>query len=110
MDQYDYTPEPEFSIETLNPTVTVNMVDTGLDDGDNSSNVTFEFSEAVSGFADTDLTVVGGTISAFTMVDADSYTATFTATDGFDGTGSVTVTNTLAETVTVSADATGDAE
>ena len=73
------------------PTVTVDIVDSSLSDSDNSSNVTFEFSEDITGFTLGDLTVVGGTVSAFTMVDSDSYTATFTATDGVAMTGSVTV-------------------
>jgi len=77
-------------LDTLNPTVTVDIVDTSLNDADNSSEVTFEFSEEVAGFEETDLTVVGGTISGFTKVDGDSYTATYTAADGFDGQGSVT--------------------
>ena len=79
------------SIDTLNPTVTVNIVDASLNDGDNSSLVTFEFSENVTGFDAGDLTPVGGTLSAFTTIDGDSYTATFTASDGIATTGSVTV-------------------
>ncbi len=77
--------------DTTPPNVTVNIVDASLNDNDNSSQVTFEFSETISGFTAGDLLVVGGTISAFTMVDGDSYTATFTATDGIQQIGSVTV-------------------
>ncbi len=72
--------------------MTVKIVDGALSDGDNSSLVTFEFSEAVTGLTAGDLTAVNGTLSGITMVDADSYTAIFTATDGFEGTGSVSVT------------------
>ncbi|MFN6012558.1 MAG: Ig-like domain-containing protein, partial [Microcystis sp.] len=36
--------------DTTPPTVTVNIVDTSLNDGDNNSLVTFQFSETVSGF------------------------------------------------------------
>jgi hypothetical protein len=39
------------AIDTLNPTLTVNIVDSSLNDGDNVSDVTFEFSENVTGFA-----------------------------------------------------------
>jgi PKD repeat protein len=53
--------------------------------------VTFEFSEDVTGFDISDLTPAGGTLSGFTVVDGDSYTATFTATDGVETTGSVAV-------------------
>ena len=38
------------AIDTLNPTVTVDIVDASLNDTDNSSLVTFAFSEAVTGF------------------------------------------------------------
>ena len=38
------------AIDTLNPSVTVNIVDAALSDADNSSLVTFEFSEDVTGF------------------------------------------------------------
>ena len=60
-------------------------------DADNASNVTFEFSEDVLDFDVTDLTVSGGVISGFTVVDGANYSATFTATDGIEATGSVAV-------------------
>ncbi|GBD52586.1 hypothetical protein BGM30_16790 [Microcystis aeruginosa NIES-298] len=78
---YDNTP----------PTVTVNIVDTSLNDGDNSSLVTFEFSETVNGFTVGDVNVSGGTLSDFTQVDGNSYTAIFTADDAVETTGSVSV-------------------
>ena len=43
------------AIDTLNPTVTVDIVDASLNDSDNSSLVTFTFSEAVTGFANADV-------------------------------------------------------
>src|SRR4029077_14703392 len=82
------------SIDRLNPTVSVDIADTSLNDGDPSSLVTFTFSEAPgASFTNADLTVVGGTLSTVTVDASDPtiYTATFTATDGFSGTGSVTV-------------------
>ena len=78
-------------IDTQNPTVTVNIVDGSQNDGNTSSNVTFEFSENVTGFVIGDLVAVGGTLSGFTTIDGNSYSVTFNATDGFQGTGSVTV-------------------
>ncbi|MCA9078897.1 MAG: trypsin-like serine protease, partial [Planctomycetaceae bacterium] len=78
-------------LDVIAPSVTVNIVDAALNDTDPSSQVTFEFSEDVSGFDAADLTPVGGALSNFTIVDGNSFTATFTATDGFAGTGSVTV-------------------
>ncbi len=54
--------------------------------------MTFTFSEAPTGFTDADLDVVGGTITDLVAtVDPLVWTAQFTATDGFTGTGSVTV-------------------
>ncbi|MGB1706494.1 MAG: DUF4347 domain-containing protein, partial [Rubripirellula sp.] len=88
--QTDYTPEAEFSIDTLNPTVTVSFVEVLLTDGSPSSVVTFEFSEDVVGFDETDLTPANGLLSGFSGTGS-SYQATFTADDGVDGVGSVTV-------------------
>lgn len=78
---YDNTP----------PTVTVDIVDASLNDGTNNSLVSFEFSEDVTGFADGDVSVSGGTLSDFTQVDGNSYTAIFTADDAVETTGSVSV-------------------
>ena len=78
---YDNTP----------PTVTVDIVNASLNDGTNSSLVTFEFSEDVTGFDNSDVNVSGGTLSDFTQVDGNSYTAIFTADDAVETTGSVSV-------------------
>ena len=53
--------------------------------------VTFEFSEDVTGFDAGDLSTVGGSISDFAIVDANTYTALFTASDDVALTGSITV-------------------
>ena len=79
------------TIDTKNPTLAVDIVDASLNDGTNSSLVTFEFSEDVTGFADGDVSVSGGTLSDFTQVDGNSYTAIFTADDGVETIGSVSV-------------------
>jgi hypothetical protein len=78
------------TVDTDNPTVTVDIVDASLSDADNASQVTFTFSETVSGFTSADLTVAGGTLSGFSG-SGDSYTATFTADDDSTTLGSVTV-------------------
>ncbi|MBI1311547.1 hypothetical protein GC176_09595, partial [bacterium] len=80
-----------YAIDTLAPTVTVNVVDAALNVGDKVSQVTFEFSEAVTGFDASDVSVNGGVLSNFMTVDADSFTATFTASDDTEATGSVSV-------------------
>ncbi|WP_292387379.1 Ig-like domain-containing protein, partial [Mesorhizobium sp.] len=81
------------TIDRVNPTVAVNIVDTALSDSDNSSVVTFTFSEAPVSFTAADITATHGTISGLAATaDPLVYTATFTAADGFTGTGSVSVT------------------
>ena len=81
------------AIDTTNPSLLVNIVDASLSDSDNTSPVSFTFSEAVSGFDLADIAATGGTVSALTTTDNISWSATFTATDGFSGTGSVSVAN-----------------
>ena len=80
-------------IDRLNPTATVNIVDTVLTDADSASVVTFTFSEAV----DQDSVAIAlenGTLSELTWNAAGTAaTAIFTADDGVDGTGRVTVTS-----------------
>ena len=89
--QDDYAPQSEFAVDTLNPTVTVGFAGTALSDGTASSQVNFVFSEAPVGFAQGDISASHGAISNLVMDDATHYHATFTADDGFSGTGSVTV-------------------
>ena len=79
------------TIDTAAPTVVVNIEDAALNDGNPDSLVSFEFSENVIGLDVGDLTPVGGALSGFAAVDGNSYTATFTATDGIETTGSVAV-------------------
>ena len=47
------------AIDTQNPTVAVDIVDGALSDGDNSSVVTFTFSEAPAGFTPSDIAADG---------------------------------------------------
>jgi hypothetical protein len=84
-------------IDTVDPTVTVDIEDGALNDGDASSLVTFKFSEAPVNFTDADITAVGGVVTGLIQdligdPTGKTYTATFTANDGLAGTGSVTVT------------------
>ncbi|MDX8510158.1 Ig-like domain-containing protein, partial [Mesorhizobium captivum] len=72
--------------------VAVNIVDSALSDSDNSSVVTFTFTGPVTGFAASDVTASHGTLTDFQMIDASHYTAKFTAADGYDGIGTVSVT------------------
>src|SRR5205823_6384055 len=80
------------TIDTKNPTVTVDIVDTSLSDTDNSSIVNFTFSEAPgASFTLADISATNGVMSALVMDDATHYHATFTANDGIEDVGSVTV-------------------
>jgi hypothetical protein len=81
------------AIDTLRPSVIVNVVATLLSDNAPSSLVTFEFSEPVTGFALADITATGGVLTAFTQVDADSYTAQFSANEDFFGDVEVVVSS-----------------
>ncbi|MBL0588253.1 hypothetical protein JD496_21050, partial [Aeromonas caviae] len=78
-------------VDTAAPSVEVNIVDDKLTVGE-TSDVTFTFSEKVTGFELDDLTVVGGTVTGLTTSDGGkTWTGTFTPTPGFEGTASVTV-------------------
>ena len=84
------------SIDTQNPTLAINIVDGALSDSDNSSVVTFTFSEVPAGFTASDIAATHGTVTGLTQdlvgdPSGKTYTATFTADDGFTGTGSVSV-------------------
>lgn len=63
---------------------------------DQTSQVTFTFSEAVTDFTQTDLTVTGGTISMpVDSGDGIHWTAIFTPTPGYSGAAEVTVEDML---------------
>src|SRR5262249_35297650 len=87
------------NIDTTNPSVVVDIVDATLSNSDNTTPVTFEFSEDVIGFTADDVTVVGGTLSNLTAIDGNSHTATFTADDNTFTLGSVTVGTGYTDTV-----------
>ena len=74
------------------PSVSVNIVDASLNQADTTSSVTFTFSEAPVGFDASDITVANGSLSGLTATaNPLVWSATFTATAGFEGTGSVSV-------------------
>ncbi|MDP6214699.1 MAG: Ig-like domain-containing protein, partial [Acidimicrobiales bacterium] len=70
-----------YKVDTVAPTVSsISFADTALKAGETSL-VTFVFSEAVAGFANGDLTIQGGTLSAVADGgDSITWTATFTPT------------------------------
>jgi Ca2+-binding RTX toxin-like protein len=80
--------------DTTQPSVTVDIEDTVLNDSDNTSRVIFTFSEAIAAgsFTPDDVSVANGALSSFVVAaDGLSATATFTATDSINDTGSVSV-------------------
>src|SRR5205809_3563725 len=66
-------------------------MDSYLIDTENSSIVNLTRSEAPVGFTLGDISATHGTMSALVMDTATTYHATFTADDGFEGQGSVTI-------------------
>jgi len=85
-------------IDRANPTATVALTATSLSDTSNNTQLTITFSDAPTGFTEADLTVVGGSLSGGSL-SGNVYTATFTATDGFSGTGSVTLSGAYTDAV-----------
>ncbi|WDG57181.1 Ig-like domain-containing protein [Pseudomonas chlororaphis] len=87
------TSSANYSIETVVPTATLVIADTALKAGETSL-VTITFSEAVSGFDNSDLTVGNGTLSAVSSSDGGvTWTATFTPTVGVGDTSNVITLN-----------------
>ena len=85
----------DVDIDTENPTVTVTVASEPLTDASSSTTVTFQFSEAIDAasfvIGDIGYDPTKGTLSAFTQVDADTWTVTYTAIDGFDGSDTISV-------------------
>jgi Ca2+-binding RTX toxin-like protein len=79
-----------YVVDRLGPELTVSIVDASLSNVEKSSEVVFTFSETVTGFDVSNVTVTGGTLASFSGSGA-TYSATFTAFDEFSGTGSVSV-------------------
>src|SRR5207248_1282763 len=86
-------------IDTANPTVVVNVVDSSLGDSNVSSVVTFTFSEVPVGFTESDIQVSAGLslVAGSLAVDAsDPSGKTFTATIAGTHAGSGTTTRSRA--------------
>ncbi|MER9593311.1 Ig-like domain-containing protein, partial [Mesorhizobium australicum] len=80
------------TVDTVAPTVTI------TDDEPGTANIaggnviyTFQFSEAVTGFDASDITLANGTKGTFTAIDADTYTLAVTPSASFTGTMTVDV-------------------
>ena len=82
-------------MDTVRPTVTITVTDTTLSIGETSL-VTFTFSEAVTGFANDDLTIANATLTTVSSTDGGiTWTATLAPTAGVtDSTNIITLDNT----------------
>ena len=89
------TDSANFAIDTLAPTATIVLADSALKAGDTSL-VTITFNEAVTDFANADLTVVNGGLTAVASTDGGvTWTATYTPTiDVTDASNVITLANT----------------
>ena len=88
-----------FTIDTKAPTVSsFTMSDVALKSGDTST-VTLVFSEAVSGFANNDVTVVNGALATMTSSDNITWTGVYTPTaDVEDATNALTLATSYTDT------------
>src|SRR5436190_1908124 len=69
------------TIDTKNPTVTIDIVDSSLSDSDNSSFIKFTFREGLVGFTLSDISATHGTMSALVMDTATTYHSTLSLHD-----------------------------
>ena len=87
------TDSNNYLVDTLRPTATIVVADTALSVGETSL-VTITFSEAISGFDNSDLSVANGTLSAVSSSDGGlTWTATFTPALGVTDTSNVITLN-----------------
>ncbi|PAW56179.1 glycosyl hydrolase [Pseudomonas moraviensis] len=88
------TSSANYQVQTQVPTATIVVADTSLKAGETSL-VTITFSEAVSGFDNSDLTIANGTLSNVSSSDGGvTWTATFTPTANVtDATNLISLSN-----------------
>ena len=87
------TDSNNYVIDSQRPTATIVISDTDLRPGETAT-VTITFSEAVSGFDNSDLSVANGTLSSVTSSDGGiTWTATFTPTIGVSDVSNLIVLN-----------------
>ncbi len=97
------TPSNDYAIDTLRPTATILVASTQLQAGQ-TSQVTITFSEAVTGFDASDLSVANGTLSGLSSADGGvTWTMTLTPTAG-----TVDATNLIVLDTSLVVDAAGN--
>ncbi|WP_223569451.1 Ig-like domain-containing protein [Pseudomonas sp. BF-R-26] len=83
------TDSNNYAIDSLRPTATIVLSDTTLKPGETAL-VTITFSEAVTGFDNSDLSIANGTLSAVSSSDGGiTWTGTFTPTAGITDTSNI---------------------
>ncbi|MCV4235122.1 Ig-like domain-containing protein [Virgibacillus sp. LDC1] len=94
------TSSNNYAIDTTLLTATILVADSTLSIGE-TSQVTITFSEAVTDFTNTDLTVSNGTLSVLSTSDNITYTTTLTPVTGItDATNVITLDNTGVQNAT----------
>jgi hypothetical protein len=89
------TDSNNYAIDSQRPTATIVVADSTLSAGETSL-VTITFSEAVSGFDNSDLSIPNGTLSAVSSSDGGiTWTATFTPTVGIKDTSNLITLNNI---------------
>ena len=87
------TDSNNYAIDSQRPTATIVLSDTTLKPGETAV-VTITFSEAVTGFDNSDLSIANGTLSAVSSSDGGiTWTATFTPTVGITDTSNLITLN-----------------
>ena len=80
----DYAGESTTHLASIIDPLTMSITATGVSNGDTTDDaslaLTFTANEPTTDFVETDITLSGGTLSAFTQVSSTVYTATFTPT------------------------------
>jgi Ca2+-binding RTX toxin-like protein len=85
---------PNYSIDTTRPSATIALAKTTLQAGETTL-VTFQFSEAVTGFSNSDVTVQNGTLSTVSSTNGGgTWTGLLTAANVSDETNVITLNNT----------------
>ncbi|WP_374287453.1 Ig-like domain-containing protein, partial [Pseudomonas fluvialis] len=78
-----------YSVDTSAPTVSISLADSTLRIGETTS-VTFQFSEAVTGFDNSDVSVANGTLGPLTSNDGGvTWVGTFTPTSNIEDTSNI---------------------
>ena len=88
------TSSNNYAVDTLRPTLSIAVADNALGAGE-TTQVTFTFSEPVTGFDNTDIVIDNGTLSAVATLDGGrTWTATLTPTPGVTDASNVITVDT----------------